>query len=171
MEAKAFYSRNIWLTGFCVICLMFTTMMAFNHGLGGYYYNIALISVLLAFVMFFRLGCMKRHFFDIEDMFSCILHVLYGDLHYYLDANEFYVINEGRKTANFFYRLLLCVVFCGLAYIFLERFEGNSVNKFELHPFLAAAWAIISIVANITISAFIERRYRRFYEVEKPQYS
>lgn len=167
-EAKSFYRRNIWLTVFCVIGLISTTVITFFNGLGGICYNISLISMLLGFIMFFRLGCNKRHLFDIEDMFSCLLHVFNMDLHYYLSANDFYEISRGRKCANFFIRLLLGGMFIVLVVVFMPLSEELILDRPVLHPVLAVIWIGLSAVANLAISAFLERQYNKFYGVEKP---
>lgn len=166
MEARTFYGRNIWLTLFCVIGLIFTTDIAFFNGLGGVCYNIALMSMLLGFIMFFRLGCHKRHLFDIEDIFSCLFHVLLMDLHYYLSANDYYEISKGRKCANFFYRVILGGVFIGPAVIFMSLSEEIS-DKHEILPVYAIIWFVLCVVVNLVISAFIERRYNNFYGANK----
>lgn len=166
MEAITFYGINKWLTLFCVIGLIFTTDISFFNGLRGVCYNIGVMSMLLCLIMFFRLGCTKRHLFDIEDIFRCLFHVLLMDLHYYLSAYDYYEISKGRKCANFFYRLFLGGVFIGSAVIFMSLSEEIS-NKREIHPVYAIIWFVLCVVVNFVVSAFIERRYNKFYDANK----
>lgn len=84
------------------------------------------------------------------------------DLHYYLSANDYYDISKGRKCANFFYRLILGGVFIGSAVIFMSLSEEIS-DKREIHPVYAIIWFVLCVVVNLVISAFIERRYNKFY--------
>lgn len=161
IEAKSFYGRNKCLTLFCIIGLIFTTYIALFNGLGGVCYNISVLSMLLGSIMFFRLGCSKRHLFDIEDIFCCLIHVLLMDLHYYLSANDYYEISKGRKIANFFYRLILCGGFIGSAVVFMSLSEEIS-DKHNIHPVYATIWSVLYVVVNLVISAFIERRYNKY---------
>lgn len=165
-EAKAFYVRNIWMASFCALVMIFTTCIVFLHGLGGVCYSISLISMLLGFIVFFRLGCSKRQLFDVEDIFTCLVHVFLMDLHYYLAANEFYEISKGRKFANFICRLLFLGVFFGLAFVFMSLSEEITDNH-ALHPVFATIWFVLYVAVNIVISAFIERQYRKLYGVNE----
>lgn len=163
MEAKAFYERNMWLCGFNVIIFFFTTAMALIAGWAGYCYDIAIISMLLAFTAFFRLGCSNRDFLDIEDMFTCFFHVFQEDLHYYLAEDEIHKMSTRRKRIVLFYRFLLLVVAGASVYFFLSLFEKSQTDKSGAHLFLAAAWAIIYGLFNLAMAAFLERRYRKNY--------
>lgn len=166
-EAISFYDRNVWLTGFCVICLFFTTAMVLLYGIGGIYYDISLISFIIGVILLFRLGCTKRYLGDVEDMIACIFHLLYMDLHYYLAANEYYEISDIRKLANFFYRLLLAGLFIGSFIVFMSLSQKSYTGNFVLHPVLATVWVIFSVTANMALSALLERKYNKFYNVEQ----
>ena len=163
MEARAFCSRNIWLTGLSGIGLVFTTIIVFFNGWIGCCQAIGLISMLLGFVMFFRLGFNKRLLFDVEDLFSCIFHVFTMDLQYYLASNEFYEISKDRKLANLFYRLLLCGIFFGTAFVSLSLMDELTQDKTVLHPVLTTAWIVVYAALNLVVSAFLEKRYHKYY--------
>ena len=167
-EALCFYKRNIWLTGICFIFLLFSCVSVFFGGIGAICQSLACASILLTFILFFRLGCYNRHLFDIEDLITCVFQVFFMSLHHYMNMTNYYHVNPKQKAKTFGFRILLTILFIGMFMLFIKLMEITSFEKASLYPGYSFLYLVVASAVNIIVSAFLERQYRKIYGIGSP---
>lgn len=162
-DAMSFCRRNLWLAFFSFVFVVFTSLTVFSSGPGGIWYSLFALSLLMAFIFFFRLGCRERALFDVEDMISCIFKVLFMTLHIYMRENVRYEVTNRQAYKTMGYRLLLAIAFASLAVLFETLMEETTREPGRLYIGLMAVYVIGTLAFNLIFVAFLERRYRRLY--------
>lgn len=165
-DAMSFGRRNLWLAGISFIFVLFTSMAVLSSGPGGIWYSLFALSLLLALIFFFRLGCRQRALFDVEDMITCIFQVVFMTLHIYMREHVRYEVTNRQAYKAVGCRLLLGVASASLAVLFETLMEETHHEPGRLYPAWMAAYIIGAFAVNVIFAAFLERRYRKIYGIE-----